>query len=102
MLNNFTYYWNIARAIAVLSVLILTVISGLHAHGFAPTLDVKGPSKESESLKDKTENRDNKKAYDKVQKYTEKKSKGASTKKSEKPSRKDVERSDKHKRKHQV
>lgn len=51
MFPKFQTIWNIARFVVI-------VIGGIlfcfkcHAHGFAPMLDVKGPSKFNEQLKD--------------------------------------------------
>jgi hypothetical protein len=90
MLSKFTKYWDISRGIVVVLVLLLTAASYCGAAGFAPTLDIKGPSPQGDSLARHQKLQDGKKALDKVNKYQEKQAKRAAkqAKKAEKAKKK--------------
>jgi hypothetical protein len=66
MLSEFQRYWNIARLIAILAGGTIYTIS-CHAHGFAPMLDVKGPSKEGLQQKDRDRKESNEREWKKYQ-----------------------------------
>lgn len=64
---KFQRFWNIARFVVILAGGIIYCCK-CNAHGFAPTLDVKGPSSHSERLKDES---DRKRSEENYKRYRE-------------------------------
>lgn len=70
MYPKFQKFWNIARFIVIIVGGILFCCK-CNAHGFAPMLDVKGPSKEAERLHDAENRKRNEENYKKYQEWKE-------------------------------
>jgi hypothetical protein len=66
MLNDFQRYWNVARFIAIVAGGTIYISQG-HAHGFAPILDVKMPSRHGLELKERDRKDQNRKEWNKYQ-----------------------------------
>lgn len=70
MYPKFQKFWNIAKFVVIIVGGILFCCK-CNAHGFAPTLDVKGPSSHAERLKDADKRDKQEKNYIKYQEWRE-------------------------------